>query len=592
MPVIRARRLGLSTVSRVVAGALSLLALAGCRSAGVAECTEAGECPAPQVCNRHTRLCYTPEPVFGIEIARPAANAAVTGSAFQLSGTVLNAKEGVSSVQYQVADGGWAPAAVAESGHFEALAPLPTADGLPLTLAVQATDGTGAQIVAKVPIVADNISPVATLSAVDQERDHPLNIAVQFSEPVLLNDADGGAPLVLTPEAGPGEWNASRTEYRIANLSPDTHYSAEVLPNAVRDAANNLSLEVHADFRTAPAQPVDGVVLPAPAGQRFDLLDASADRDGVVTLAAHAVGGPDQVIWGWFDPRTGGFVSHVVATAHVAGLEVGASVEAELDAPRFHTLTVRDLLADGGTGAQAFWTSDVDTDGGVHQQLAGALAIVPGPPGCGEPGEPSAVGLVVDGGTVRYQRGGLEVPLSITPQRVAYTSASNWALVSATGTSVTVQSLDYACDGGMPPSVASGAPLTTDGAVTQFSVAGLEDNTLVAYDTASAGQSRVACASCSGGPGCSGNGFTSLKLASKHRGDELFGVWSDAQARHLAFVSADAAQACPPEWSAGAAVPSSANVTQFAPVMFGATPGVLYIDDQEGGLSVFRPTSP
>ena len=566
-----------------VAAALLSLCLAGCRSAGIAECTETGECPAPQACNRATRICYTPDPVFSIEINHPAANATLTGPSFTLDGTVSNADQGIASAQYRVADGGWTALTTTSSGHFEANPPLPTEDGLPLTISVQAKDGAGKALDAQVVVVADNVRPVATLSVTDQERGHPLNVAVQFSEPVLPTDADGGSPLVLTPAAGAGAWNASRTQFQFADLAPDTHYLAQVPANAVRDAANNLSQELHAEFRTAPAEPPDGPVLQAPSGQTFDMLEVTSDRDGVVTLAAHV---PDpsaeRVIWGWFDPHSGGFVSHVVSTSNVARLEVGASVGAELDAPRFHALTVRDQPLDGGV-VQVYWSSD----GGVQQQLRGALAVVPGPPGCGESGDPDSVGLVVDAGTPRLQRP--ELDLALVPQQVAYASASDWSLFSVEGTSLKVQALTYDCDGGTAPTVAATVTLSGSGVGT-FTSAAVDGNALLAYDIS--GIPKVACVHCTaGGTNCENNGFPALRLTSMHQGAWLLGAKRDLSTQVLSFVRADLAQACPPTWQVGATVPDSTGIATFAPVMLGTSPALLYIDSN-GDISALRSTAP
>jgi hypothetical protein len=564
-----------------VATALVSLCLAGCRSAGVAECTESGECPAPQACNRETRICYTPDPVYSIEITHPAANATLTGPSFTLDGNVLNADQGIASAQFRVADGGWTPLVTTSSGHFEANPPLPTEDGLPLTISVQATDGAGKALNTQVHVIADNVRPIATLTATDQERGHPLNIAVQFSEPVLPSDTDGGVPLVLTPPAGAGTWNASRTEFRIAGLAPDTHYLAQVPANAVRDAANNLNQALQADFRTAPAEPPDGPVLQAPAGQSFDLLEVTSDRDGVVTLAAHVPGPPEQVVWGWFDPKTGGFVSHVVAASNVAGLEVGASVEPGLDSPRFHALTVRDQPLEGGV-VQVYWSAD----GGVQQQLSGALAVVPGPPGCGEPGAPDSVGLVVDAGTPRLQRAGLD--LSLVPQQVAYASASDWSLFSVEGTYLKVQSLTYDCDGGTP---VAATPVSISGAgVGTFHSAAVDGNALVAYDVGSSAE--VACAHCTaGGTSCVSNGFPALRLASMHQGGWVLGARRDLNNQALSFVRADLAPSCPPSWQSGAAVPDSSGIAIFSPAMLGSSPALLYID-ANGDISALRSSTP
>lgn len=570
------------------------LVLIACRSAGIAECTENGECPAEQVCNRHTRLCYKPDPFFAVQIIDPTPNETV-GTLFRLTGTVANASAGVSSLEYRIGDGGWTPLQASASGHFEAYPPLPPANGDPLAVVVHATDGSGRETNSAVNVLVDNVGPIATLTAADSERNHPLNVAVQFSEPVLPNGTASDVPLTVTPDPGPGEWNASRTEYRLANLQPDTVYLAQVAANAVRDAAGNLSQETHASFRTAPLQPPDGfVIAPAKPSEHFDQLDAISDQDGVVTLAAHASSADGgEVIWGWFDPATGGFVSHALATPVVAALSVGASVDDPLGAPRMHTLTVRVPLPDGGLAARVFWS----TDGGVQSQFNGALVVVPGPPGCGEAGPADSVGLATDAGVeLLYRRGSEALPLGIDPQFVTYAAPSHWSVVTADGGSVIVQEPVYHCDTLQAPSLASPRVIATSptgSPVSNVSAASVASNALFAFN--SAGDWYATCARCiSGAASCQLPAQSDLKVASMHDGDRVLGAKRDGTTFELSLVSADLAQTCPPavsDWTQGAVLPGSDSVTYFQPTMFGRTPGLVYVDGQ-GQLVVAQSASP
>jgi hypothetical protein len=574
--------------------------LAGCRSAGIAECTEAGECPAPQTCNRHTRLCYTPDPVFAVDITQPVPNAAQGGPEFHLAGNVLNAAEDV-LVQYQVADAGWTSIPVSASGHFEAYPPSPQADGTQVTVSVRATQTSGEEALASVPFVLDNVGPVATLSVVDQERGHPLNIAVDFSEPVLPEDPDTRYPLTLSPAAGAGEWNQSKTQFRVTGLLPDTHYVAQVNPNVVRDAAGNKNVEVHAEFRTRPAVPDGGFALPAPAGLSFNALDARSDQDGVLTLAADATDGTlHQIIWGWFDPGTGGFISHVISTGPIVstptpGISVGASVADPLDSPRIHTLTVREQLEDGGVAPHVFWSSGLD-DGGIHSQLSGALAIVPGAPGCGEPGEPDDVARVLDAGTPTYQRAGPPIALAFAPDWIDYASPESWSAVAVSGEDIQIQSLQYACDAGTVPLADGGSiydPLGS-GSVTNVSSAAVVVNDLLAYDVGSTRQLACAVSSSTGTLGGALSTSPGITLASLHQDGWVLGARIDPVSQVLSLERADIDQKCPPsasDWLPVATVPDSADLLVFRPALIGDTPGLVYLNGT-GQLSLFKADAP
>lgn len=573
------------------------LCLAGCRSAGIAECTEAGECPAPQVCNRHTRLCYTPDPVFAVEINQPVPNAALGGSEFHLAGNVLNADGGL-TLDYQVGDAGWTTIPVSPSGHFEAYPPSPPADGTQVTVSVRATQTSGDQALSTVPFVIDNVGPVATLSVSDQERGHPLNIAIDFSEPVLPEDPSTSYPLTLTPQGGAGEWNQSKTQFRVTGLHPDTHYVAQVKPNVVRDAAGNKNVETHAEFRTRPAVPDSGFVLPAPEGFAFDSLDARSDQDGVLTVAAHAAkGATHQIVWGWFDPGTGGFVSHVVSTGpldntHIAGISVGASVADPLDSPRIHTLTVREQLTDGGVAPHVFWSSDLD-DGGIHSQLSGALAIVPGGPGCGELGEPDDVAWVLDAGVPTFQRAGGPVPLDFAPEWIDYASPESWSALAVSGSNIQFQSLVYDCDGGtvLAAGPVNGFTPPAATSVTNVSSATVVGNDLLAYDVGSTRQ--LACAYCTPGSafGCPIQASPGITLASLHQDGWVLGASFDPVSHLLSLERADLDQQCPPagsDWLPVATVPDSAELLVFKPARIGDAPGLVYLKASTGELSLFK----
>lgn len=576
--------------------------VAVCVAAGLVACTKQvaesfcdaeHPCPTGQVCEASVHLCVLPSPP-SVSIREPAPDAVLTGSGFHLSGTVSSPDLYQPKAEVSVGGGPWQPLALDASGAFGVDLPLPTLDGWPLQVSVRVADR-GYLTSAGITPTVDNVAPSASLLPAGGARWKPPMLGVVFSEPISPGSAD--PPLVLSPAAA-GRWNADRTVFAYAPLSPDTGYTAALASGAVTDQAGNPNPQaLSASVTTLPAAPVPGVVL-AFNDQPISDFEAAFDEDGVLSVAAVLESPPQAIAWGTFSPKAGRF--ETLTTAYVAGLQglqvAAANVPASFGPSKRTAGFAFEWRRPGGTELfrSAYWRID---SGSVQAQLSDALAVVPEPGGCRE-NAPDTVGLLVQAyGQLFYHRAGwgdLPLPSQFAPRVVAALSPNRWEWFDTSGGTLRRQVHDCSCTSGCAFSGVETLRADLSTTAPRLSLAiPPGSRRLYVFDT-SATARTAACYECPADTGpCAlageqhGTVTQGLMVAAEPDGAKVLGAWRNGGA--LELLERDLSLGCTGSWTVLGTLPDASAVTKYRPVRAGGQNGLLYLSDTDHALHLMVP---
>lgn len=510
------------------------------------------------------------------ELQKFNASAFPSGDAVTATWSALDGDPG-SKVEYQIGGGSWV-----ETSLSALTVPTSATDnGVTYSFRVRVTDRAGNEAAVLRNFSVDRVSPTATLDRVNQSRNAPPEVTAQFSEPVTGT----GAPLTLTPAGGtpttPGAWTAS--SFALSALKGDTVYTATLTPGAVQDLHGNPSVGgATVKFHTAPAQPPSGTTTTL----RNDVLsfDAFSDPDGVVTLALETTA-PIPLSLSWFHPTNAALVSNVDMMKSGTLLRLNASSWSEVNVDLSSSRQRAFEAAFSGSNWLTLGFEDATfLPGGTSD-----ASLIPLPQGCADPASLPSFGAVTT--NKQFVRGAQVEPVTLLPQKLLIANPDYWELVTVDAGVLKAQARVCSCNP-QPGScgwqaarsvLPVGQTFPVLPADVRLSVTGTAAGTrrLYVFDDGT-GKRYEVCESCSGfgcvGGSLQGIASEGLHVASARSGNKVLGARKSSAGVQL--VQRDLQTSCTVGWTVLATVPGTtgATVKNWRPAMFGAKPGVLFLD--------------
>ncbi len=511
---------------------------------------------------------------------------------------------------WTVSDGDPAPARSARASNSAPWTPV-TVDQLPVTTSasddgtrydvfLRAVDSFGNESLAQTYFTVDVVAPaVAQWSHANNGRMQPRALTLQFSEPVVPAGGGAGAIVTLSPNPTGATGTLTNNLFTVPGLRGDTVYTAVLAAGSVTDLSGNPVAQSTRTFHTEPNIPASGTTLLTNV-LRFD---ATADEDGVVTLAVEVSGGT-QGTYRLFsvDPVLGMLVQR--APDQPAGTQTKLQVNA--------ARSLNGLAADrvGGWQLSFDYGGNPASLGGWYSagaatyEARGDELLVPVPRGCADPQNAGRVGFVsrVTGQFARANMPSIHTGLAV-PQKVGHAHENLWAALGIGGTqaqpTMHLNARSCVCAAGNSSCSFDGAVQlgSTDGDVSRMSLAAAPMRIVAVYPTAGGFLNE----SCYGvtWPGCT-SGFcsqpgvstashplgTELVVAPKYDGNRILGARRTGLG-NVELVRKDLSSSCGAPWTVLGQVPQSANATRFRPVRLGSHSAVLYLEG--GALKVWYP---